>query len=105
MAMSYEQFMQASGAELVCGNIIIGMMANRKKIGDNFDGVFNLNDEGQKMLVEIEANLKPGEDIIKIQPKGRKKVDKSEPEGSSNTVIDLGDNIVIPAITEEDLKV
>ena len=100
MAMSYEQFMKSSGAELVCGNIIIGMMANRKKIGDNFDGVFNLNDEGQKLLVEIEAKLIDTPKVV--VSKTRKKNEKSDTEIET---VDLGDDIKIPVITEEDLKV
>jgi len=100
--MSYEQFMQASGAELVCGNIIVGQMANRKKVGDRIDGVFTLNDDGQKLLVELEAKIIEAPKI-EAAPKGRKKADKAEPEAPKT--VDLGDGIVIPAITEEDLKV
>lgn len=60
MAISYEQFMEATGAELVCGNIILGQMADRRKVGEvTDDGVFNLNDEGKAMIPEIEAGIKP----------------------------------------------
>jgi len=56
MALSYEQFMEATGAELVAGNIIVGVMADRKKVGAlGDDGVFNLNDEGKALADEIEA--------------------------------------------------
>lgn len=56
MALSYEQFMKASGAELVAGNIIVGSMADRKKVGTlGDDGVFNLNDEGKALAEELEA--------------------------------------------------
>lgn len=55
MALSFEQFMEATGAELVGGNIVAGMMADRKKVGDLNDGVFNLNDDGHEMAAEIEA--------------------------------------------------
>ena len=52
MALSYEQFMKASGAELVAGNIIVGIMGERKKVGSlGDDGVFNLNDEVSPFLV------------------------------------------------------
>lgn len=60
MAVSYEQFMEATGAELVCGNIIVGIMADRRKLGEVTDeGVFNLNDEGKALLAEIEVGEKP----------------------------------------------
>lgn len=56
MALSYEQFMKASGAELVAGNIIVGVMGDRKKVGTlNDDGVFNLNDEGKELAEDLEA--------------------------------------------------
>lgn len=56
MAISFEQFMEATGAELVAGNIIVGMTTNRKKVGSlDDDGVFNLNDDGKAMAEELEA--------------------------------------------------
>ena len=56
MALSYEEFMSASGADLVAGNIIIGVMADRKKLGSLSDeGVFNLNEEGLALATELEA--------------------------------------------------
>ena len=60
MAVSYEQFMEATGAELVCGNIIVGQLADRRKVGEvTDDGVFNLNDDGKVMVADIEAGQKP----------------------------------------------
>lgn len=60
MAVSYEQFMEATGAELVCGNIIVGQMGDRRKVGEvTDDGVFNLNDDGKSMVADIEAGQKP----------------------------------------------
>jgi len=57
MAISFEQFMEATGAELVAGNIIVGMTTNRKKVGSlDDDGVFNLNDDGKAMAEELEAS-------------------------------------------------
>lgn len=57
MALSYEQFMEATGAELVAGNIIVGALADRKKVGAlGDDGVFNLNDDGKAIADEIEAS-------------------------------------------------
>jgi hypothetical protein len=59
MAIGFDQFMEATGAELVAGNIIVGIMAARKKVGSlNDDGVFNLNDDGKAMADEIEAGGK-----------------------------------------------
>lgn len=56
MAISFEQFMEATGAELVAGNIIVGMTTNRKKVGSlDDDGVFNLNDDGKALVEELEA--------------------------------------------------
>jgi hypothetical protein len=56
MALSYEQFMEASGAELCAGNIIVGIMGDRKKVGSlNDDGIFNLNDDGKALAEELET--------------------------------------------------
>ncbi len=60
MAVSYDQFMEATGAELVCGNIIVGQLSERRKVGEvTDDGVFNLNDDGKAMVADIEAGGKP----------------------------------------------
>jgi hypothetical protein len=57
MAISFDQFMEATGAELVAGNIIVGIMGDRKKVGSlDDDGVFNLNDEGKALAEEAEAS-------------------------------------------------
>jgi hypothetical protein len=59
MAISFDQFMEATGADLVAGNIIVGAMADRKKVGSlDDDGVFNLNDDGKALAEEIEAGGK-----------------------------------------------
>ena len=59
MAIGFDQFMEATGAELVAGNIIVGIMAARKKVGSlDDDGVFNLNDDGKALADEIEAGGK-----------------------------------------------
>lgn len=60
MALSYEQFMEATGADLVAGNIIVGIMGDRKKVGSlGDDGVFNLNDDGKALADELEAAKAP----------------------------------------------
>lgn len=55
MALSYEEFVKATGAEVVAGNLIVGIMANRKVVGSILDGSFNLNDDGRALADEIEA--------------------------------------------------
>lgn len=54
MAMTFDEFLKASGAEYVAGNIIVGIMGDRKIVG-TYDGVFQLNEAGQAMLDELEA--------------------------------------------------
>jgi hypothetical protein len=55
MAISFEQFMEATGAEICAGNIIIGVMSDRRKVGElGTDGVFSLTDEGKAMAEEIQ---------------------------------------------------
>ena len=57
MAISFEQFMEATGAEICAGNIIIGVMSDRRKVGElGTDGVFSLTDEGKAMAEEIQNN-------------------------------------------------
>ena len=57
MAISFEQFMEATGAEICAGNIIIGIMADRRIIGRlESDGVFSLTDEGKAMADKIQEN-------------------------------------------------
>lgn len=56
MALSFEKFMELSGADLCAGNIIVGIMGDRKKVGSlGDDGVFNLNDDGKALAEELEA--------------------------------------------------
>jgi hypothetical protein len=55
MAISFEQFMEATGAEICAGNIIVGIMSDRRKVGElGTDGVFSLTDEGKAMAEEIQ---------------------------------------------------
>lgn len=53
MALTLEQFMEATGAELVAGNLVVGNMAGRKIVG-TYDGTFNLNEDGLAMAAELE---------------------------------------------------
>lgn len=67
MAMTFEEFQQRTGAELVAGNVIVGNLADRKIVG-SYDGAFNLNEAGQTLLAELEAAPAADE-----KPAGRKK--------------------------------
>lgn len=55
MAITLEKFIKVTNAEEVAGNVIIGVMADRKIVGSVTEGVFSFNDEGKKILEEIEA--------------------------------------------------
>jgi len=55
MAMTLEEFVKRTGAEEVAGNIIVGVLAERKIIGTVADGTFNLNADGQIILQALEA--------------------------------------------------
>ena len=80
MAISFEQFMEATGAEICAGNIIIGVMSDRRKVGLlGTDGVFSLTDEGKTMAEEIQNNP------VK---KTRKKTDSS---------VDVTDTVAVTA--------
>lgn len=80
MAISFEQFMEATGAEICAGNIIIGVMSDRRKVGElGTDGVFSLTDEGKTMAEEIQNNP------VK---KTRKKADSS---------VDVTDTVAVTA--------
>ena len=74
MALSFEKFMELSGADLVAGNIIVGIMGDRKKVGSlGDDGVFNLNDDGKALAEELEAT--PAEKAPKA-PRAKKVADE-----------------------------
>jgi hypothetical protein len=55
MAMTIEEFVSKSGAEVVAGNVIVGIMADRKIVGAIENGTFNLNADGQAILAALEA--------------------------------------------------
>lgn len=56
MALTLEQFIAASGAELVADRLIVGTMGDRRFVGDIIDGVFNLNEEGKALMAELDAS-------------------------------------------------
>jgi DUF1009 family protein len=55
MSVTLEQFIEATGAEIVGGNVVVGVTAERKIVGSVIDGPFNLNDVGLAMSAEIDA--------------------------------------------------
>lgn len=65
MSVSLQDFLKQSNAELVGGNIIVGTLADRRVVGEAFDGTYNLNSEGHTILraiTEGDANpVKPKE--------------------------------------------
>jgi hypothetical protein len=72
MALTYEQFMEATGAEIVCGNIVVGEMANRKVVGTH-DETFNLNDDGMAIAKEVEEGTYVNPNAPVDAPKTRRK--------------------------------
>jgi hypothetical protein len=81
MALTYEQFVELSGCEIVCGNLIVGQMAQRKVVGTNLDGTFVLNDDGIALAAELEAGTASAEKAPR-----RKKADAaSATEGEQAT--------------------
>lgn len=70
MAISPEKFIELTGAEMVCGNLIVGAQATRRIVGTLMDGTFLLNDEGHALMAELDAAEKPA--------KGRKKAADAE---------------------------
>lgn len=55
MAITLEKFVELTNAEEVAGNVIVGIMADRKIVGKVEGGVFNLNEEGQALMAELEG--------------------------------------------------
>ena len=51
--MQMEQFISATGAELVGGNLILGVGLDRKVVGTHNENGFALNDVGQALLKEL----------------------------------------------------
>ena len=56
MAMTIEEFVEKSGAEVVAGNVIVGITDTRKIVGSIENGSFNLNEDGQAILKALEEN-------------------------------------------------
>ncbi|MEN6304209.1 MAG: hypothetical protein ABFD96_15865 [Armatimonadia bacterium] len=78
MAMSFEQFVEATGAELVCGNIIVGIQSTRRIVGSMMDGTFQLNEEGHALREQLEA-------ATQEKPAARrKKAETTEPDAGAD---------------------
>jgi len=56
MAMTMDEFVKRTSAEVVGGNVIVGQMADRKIIASVIEGIFTLNADGQAVLAALEAN-------------------------------------------------
>lgn len=55
MAMTFEQFLAASNAEVVGGDLIVGVLKERKTVGSIASGTFILNEHGQELLAKYEG--------------------------------------------------
>jgi hypothetical protein len=53
--MLLEEFVERAAAEVACGNIIVGQLAERRIVGSVANGTYSLNEEGQRMRAEFEA--------------------------------------------------
>lgn len=69
MAMTMEEFVKRTGAEVVGGNVIVGQMAERKIVANVLEGIFTLNADGQVILAALEAN--DPEAVTKRAPRKR----------------------------------
>jgi hypothetical protein len=68
MAMTAAEFIEKSGAEIVCGKLIVGVQGERNVIGQ-VDPTFELNEEGQTILAELEAGVAPAQAVEDGQAK------------------------------------
>jgi hypothetical protein len=75
MAITVEEFMTKTGAELVGSRLVYGERADRRYVGSIEEGSFNLNDDGKALLAALEA----GTDLDKVEPakkRGRQAANK-----------------------------
>jgi hypothetical protein len=68
MALTAAEFIEKSGAEVVCGKLIIGVQAERNVIG-SLEPTFELNEEGQAIMAELEAGIAPVQAVEDAQAK------------------------------------
>jgi hypothetical protein len=56
MAMTMEEFVKRTNAEVVAGNVIVGELASRAIVGRMENGSFNLTADGLLILEALEKN-------------------------------------------------
>jgi hypothetical protein len=66
MAMTQQEFIQQSGAELVGGNLIVGSLSARMIVGTTIP-VFTLNAAGQQLMADLEAGDTAAEAVEDVQ--------------------------------------
>lgn len=81
MAISPEKFMELTGAEMVCGNLIVGAQATRRIVGTVMDGTFLLNDEGHALMAELDAAQE------KPATRRKKSADAADGEGNADEAL------------------
>lgn len=72
--MTAEEFIQKSGAEVVGGNLVVGVMADRKVVG-TYDETFELNAAGQALLAELEGRAPKAADEEAAPKKAKAKAE------------------------------
>jgi hypothetical protein len=83
MALTYEQFINKTGAKRVAGQLILGSLGSRFVAGFRKNGVFIITFEGEEYLANME-NAVPEVPVVEEKPKrGRRKkeiVESLEPD-------------------------
>jgi hypothetical protein len=72
MAMTQQEFIEKTGCEVVCDQLIMGIGPSRRIVGSIKDGTFTLTDEGQEVLAQLEGQTE--------EPKTRRRRKAGEPE-------------------------
>ena len=64
MSITIEKLLEVPGAELVGGNVVAGIMADRKTLGrTNEDGVLTVTKEGQEAVEALEKPKKAAKEV------------------------------------------
>jgi hypothetical protein len=71
--MQMEQFVSATGAELVGGNLILGVGSDRKVVGTHNENGFALNEAGQALLKELSEPVAVEADEAEVDEKPSKR--------------------------------
>jgi hypothetical protein len=80
MAMSFEEVIEKTGADVVGGQLIVGILENRKMIGFMENGAFTITEEGKEYLAALE------------KPKATRKKKEAEPVEAPEEAVVLDDN-------------